>query len=169
VDLYYYQFDQICFDVNKKVVKKYSVLDENDFKEKTHYFHGRYENTYIDESKIPELTIIIESAKKYAAQILKTKAEDLHYGFWLNEMQPGHVTTAHSHDDDDELLSCVYYIKVPENSGNLIISENNNKTVIKPEEGNFIFFSPATVHEVSRNKSQQARLSMAFNFGLKQT
>lgn len=84
-------------------------------------------------------------------------------------MNPGDVTTAHTHDDDDELLSCVYYIKVPKdvsNSGELILMANNEKTVIQPEEGKFVFFSPATLHEVTKNESNESRLSIAFNFGL---
>lgn len=166
MDLYTRIFYQSCFDVNATILEKFELLAEEDFKEKTHLFNGRYENIYLEVNKIPELEIIINAAKEHAAKLLKLKKEKLASGFWLNEMKAGDVTTAHTHDDDDELLSCVYYIKVPDNSGNLIITTNDNKTTIKPEEGAFIFFSPATLHEVSENKSEASRLSIAFNFGL---
>ena len=166
MDLYTRVFCQPCFDVNEKILTKYEQLSDEDFKAKTHLFNGRYENIYLEVDKIPELEVIIDSALENAASILNIKKEKLTSGFWLNAMGAGDVTTAHTHDDDDELLSCVYYIKVPEHSGDLIIIENNQKTIIKPEEGVFVFFSPDTLHEVSKNESEQSRLSIAFNFGL---
>ena len=167
MDLYTRIFNQSCFDVNKNILEQFYLLKEDDFKEKTHLFNGRYENIYIEVEKIPELEIIINAALENAANILNVNKENLIVGFWLNAMGAGDITTAHTHDDDDELLSCVYYIKVPENSGNLIIIEHNEKTIIKPEEGTFIFFTPDTLHEVSKNESGQKRLSIAFNFGLR--
>lgn len=166
MDLYTRVFSQPCFDINKKVLEKFELLTDDDFKEKTHLFNGRYENIYLELNKIPGLEIIVSTALENAANILNVKKEKLVYGFWLNAMAAEDVTTAHTHDDDDELLSCVYYIKVPENSGDLIITDNNKKTIIKAEEGMFVFFSPDTLHEVSRNESNQSRLSIAFNFGL---
>ena len=167
MDLYTRIFSQPCFDVNEKILTKYEQLSDEDFKAKTHLFNGRYENIYLEIDKIPGLEVIINSALENAASILNIKKEKLTSGFWLNAMGAGDVTTAHTHDDDDELLSCVYYIKVPEHSGDLIIIDNNKKTIIKPEEGTFVFFSPDTLHEVSKNESAQSRLSIAFNFGLK--
>lgn len=166
MDLYTRVFSQPCFDVNKKVLQKFELLSDDDFKEKTHLFNGRYENLYLEVNKISELEIIINTALENAANILNVKKEKLVFGFWLNAMAAGDITTAHTHDDDDEVLSCVYYIKVPDNSGDLIITDNNKKTIIKAEEGMFVFFSPNTLHEVSRNESKQSRLSIAFNFGL---
>jgi len=169
MDLYTRIFSQSCFDVNEKILIKFEQLNDEDFKEKTHLFNGRYENIYLEVDKIPGLEVIVNVALENAANILNIKKEKLTSGFWLNVMGAGDVTTAHTHDDDDELLSCVYYIKVPENSGDLIITENNKNTIIKPEEGNFVFFSPDTLHEVSKNQSGQSRLSIAFNFGLMRT
>lgn len=166
MDLYTRVFSQSCFDVNKKIQKQFELLTDDDFKEKTHLFNGRYENIYLESNKIPELEIISNIVLENAANILNINKEKLFFGFWLNAMEPGDLTTAHTHDDDDELLSCVYYIKAPENSGNLIITHDNKKTIIKPEEGTFVFFSPATLHEVLKNESAHTRLSIAFNFGL---
>ena len=165
-DLYTKFFDQSCFGVNAKILECFELLTDKDFKEKTHLFNGRYENIYLEENKIPGLEVIVKAAKEGAEKILKIKKEKLAFGFWLNAMAAGDVTTAHTHDDDDELLSCVYYIKVPENSGDLIITKGKEKTIIKPEEGTFVFFTPDTLHEVSKNESEKSRLSIAFNFGL---
>ncbi|MFK5913434.1 MAG: 2OG-Fe(II) oxygenase [Woeseiaceae bacterium] len=161
-------FCQSCYEKNNEIAITFDTLTANDFLEETHFFHGRYENIYIKENTIPALLPVITTAIEHAAAILKRDKNSLRYGFWLNSMKSGHVTTAHTHDDDDEQLSCVYYIKVPEDSGDLVIIDENNRTNIKPEEGTFIYFSPDTLHEVTENKSNQSRLSIAFNFGLKQ-
>lgn len=168
MNLYKRVFSQNCFDINSAIAEKYKNLNDDDFKEKTHLFNGRYENIYLDINKIPELKIIFEQAMDSAASILNIKKEKLTCGFWLNEMNAGDVTTAHTHDDDDELLSCVYYVLVPNKSGDLIIYDNKIKKIITPSEGEFVFFSPTTLHEVSKNESKHARLSIAFNFGMKE-
>lgn len=167
MDLYSRFYNQACFDINESVATKFNLLSDNEIKEKTHLFNGRYENIYLEENKIPGLNIIINTAIDNAARILNIKKEKLASGFWFNSMSTGDVTTAHTHDDDDELLSCVYYVKVPENSGSLIITGKDKKISIEPKEGEFICFSPATLHEVSKNESEQTRLSIAFNFGLR--
>jgi len=167
MELYTRVFSKNCFDLNKTIVKKYQNLNDGDFKEKTHLFNGRYENIYLELNKLPELETVFQQAMDNAASILNVKKEQLTAGFWLNAMNPADVTTAHTHDDDDELLSCVYYVVVPDKSGDLIIHDNKKKDSITPKEGEFIFFLPSTLHEVSKNESEYIRLSIAFNFGLK--
>lgn len=167
-DLYTRVSEPSCFEINKIILKSFESLTDGDFKEKTHLFNGRYENLYLEIDTIPALKVIVNAAIENASKILKVKRDQLKSGFWLNEMKPGDVTTAHTHDDTDEILSCVYYVKVPENSGDLILIHNNEKTVIKPEEGVFVYFSPDTLHEVTKNESSTSRLSIAFNFGVKQ-
>lgn len=80
-------------------------------------------------------------------------------------MNPGDKTTLHQHDDDDELLSAVYYIKVPENSGTLILHKTPIKTQVTPQEGMFAFFPPDMPHEVTENMSNSARISLGINIG----
>ena len=86
-------------------------------------------------------------------------------GFWLNDMGPGDATSRHDHDELDELLSAVYYVHVPGNSGNLVIHDAHCRTEVTPKEGMFVFFAPAVVHSVSVNQSAERRLSIAMNFG----
>jgi len=140
--------------------------DENVLR--THLFDGRYENIYLNEQHIPELSPLIEEATQLAAEILKV--ENLRAGYWFNDMPPGATTTLHTHDDDDELLSGVYYVNVPENSGKLIIYDDSDKNhpetiEITPTAGEFVFFKPDVRHEVSRNNSTKHRLSIGINFG----
>ena len=131
---------------------------------KTHRFEGRYENIYLGEDHIPALKPLISEAISHAEDILET--EGLRAGFWFNYMPPGSTTTLHSHDDDDERLSCVYYVHVPEDSGNIILyPKGEDAMTLQSETGKFIFFKPDMKHEVSRNNSSQHRLSIGMNFG----
>lgn len=135
---------------------------------KTHEFFGRYENIYIDADKIPALRMVIHTVTEIAAEILQQPAEQLKAGLWFNLMKPGDRTTLHRHDDDDELLSAVYYVKVPENSGELLLSRPPLHCRVAPEEGLFVFFPPDMPHEVSENLSQHSRISLGINIGPKQ-
>lgn len=143
---------------------------------KTHLFGGRYENIYLNHNHIPQLRALMADATAKAEKLLHK--EGIRAGYWFNYMPPGSVTLAHRHDDDDELLSGVYYVDIPENSGNLILhekvrhSENKNKPEsieISPEEGIFIFFQPDIMHEVTINRSPESRLSIGMNFGIPST
>jgi Putative 2OG-Fe(II) oxygenase len=160
---------QTIADLNAEILKKFLANQDNTEVRKTHLFEGRYENIYLSEQQIPELTLLMTEATTLAEGILKN--EHLRAGFWFNYMPPGSATLMHSHDDYDELLSGVYYINVPENSGNLIIydtADNNQeeKIEIEPHTGEFIFFRPDVRHEVSRNNSDEHRLSIGINFGV---
>jgi uncharacterized protein (TIGR02466 family) len=135
---------------------------------KTHLFAGRYENIYLTEQHIQALGPLIAEAIHHAEDILQL--EKLRAGFWFNFMPPGSTTTLHTHDDDDELLSGVYYVEVAENSGNLVLYDKSGrhaprKHEITPVAGEFVFFGPDVPHEVTRNNSTQSRLSIGFNFG----
>ena len=141
-------------------------INDEDIK-RSHFFEGRYENIYITKDTIIELDIILKAAIVHTASILNMPADKLKAGLWFNAMEAGNVTLAHRHDDDDELLSAVYYISVPENSGELILHYKPFATHVTPAEGMFVFFPPDIKHEVSRNNSQQTRLSLGINIGPK--
>jgi hypothetical protein len=130
---------------------------------RTHLFNGRYENIYLDASHIPALAELVQTCTNQARDYLDIEA--LKTGYWFNAMPPGAVTTRHSHDDDDELLSGVYYVHVPSDSGDLILYDAEPPTRITPVTGQLIFFPPNIDHEVTRNNSSEDRLSIGMNFG----
>jgi hypothetical protein len=132
---------------------------------RTHFFGGRYENIYIESKRIPEITRVLNTAIKHAAEILSIPASNLRAGLWFNAMGKGEVTTAHRHDDDDELLSAVYYVKIPDQSGQISLFEKNFSISVKPEAGLFVFFPPDMLHEVSANQNDDIRLSLGINIG----
>lgn len=130
---------------------------------RSHLFNGRYENIYLTPEHVPEIKVILDEACDHARRILGI--DDLQAGCWFNYMPPGAVTTLHSHDDDEELLSAVYYVSVPADSGELIIHDDNHLHRVIPRQGMFVFFAPDIVHEVGKNNSNADRLSIGINFG----
>ena len=146
-------------------MEDYVQLSKQDFLKRTHFFGGRYENLYLQRARIPAIGMVLEQAEKLASSILEYSASQLRSGFWINDMGTNAVTTEHDHDEDDELLSGVYYIQVPQNSGELIIVDQYSRTLIMPQAGQFIFFAPTVRHSVSRNNSGESRISMGMNFG----
>lgn len=131
----------------------------------THHYAGRFENTYIETADIPELLPVLDLFRQQAGQWLGMAPAALRAGFWFNAMGPGHVTSLHHHDENDELLSAVYYIRVPANSGQLLLYENGAPLCVSPEEGKLVMFGPAVLHEVTINNSAELRLSVAMNIG----
>jgi len=131
----------------------------------THAFGGRLENLYLDIARVPALVPVLAQARELAAAHLGCTAEQLSAGFWFNRMEPGQRTLPHSHDDDDELLSGVYYVTVPPDSGDLVLRLVTGDARIRPQAGQYVFFSPALVHEVTTNTGTATRLSIGMNFG----
>ena len=149
--------------LNKALLEGFIEHQHDDDIRRSHLFNDRYENIYLTSVQIPRLEQLLTEACEHASRFLGIN--NLQAGCWFNHMPPGAVTTVHSHDDDDELMSAVYYVSVPENSGNLVIHHNGKHHVITPREGMFVFFAPDVVHEVSKNMSTRDRLSIGFNFG----
>lgn len=154
-----------CRQYNDTVYRSLMKLLDDPRTRKTHLFEERYENIYIDAELIPDIKPILEAALQHAALLLRCTTGDLTMGFWFNLMQQDQVTTLHSHDDYDELLSGTYYIKVPDDSGKLILHLASEKKSINPREGQFVFFHPALPHEVTRQTHREPRISIGMNFG----
>ena len=155
----------ISDELNSRLYERFVELSSSDRIRQTHHFAGRFENTYVDEADIPDMAVILAVVKQQAAQFLDTKSDKLRAGFWFNAMGPGHITAPHHHDENDELLSAVYYIRVPEDSGALILHEAGQETTVQPEEGKLVLFAPSVMHQVTRNNSAEMRLSVAINIG----
>ncbi|MFV2059639.1 MAG: 2OG-Fe(II) oxygenase [Gammaproteobacteria bacterium] len=149
--------------LNSLIFKKFKSFKDHDNTRKSHFFEGRHENIYIATDLIEELQTVLSHCAQCVTHI--TGVESLKSGLWFNYMEPGHVTLPHSHDENDEIYSAVYYVKVPKDSGNLIITENSEDILIKPIDGMLVLFPPELVHCVTKNESNEARLSLGINIG----
>jgi len=135
---------------------------------KSHFFHGRFENIYIAAENIRGLDRLLGFLQQQAADILAVDARQLQLGFWFNIMHKGDVTTLHSHDDNDELLSGTYYLQMPRGSGRLLLHHEHIMT-IEPVTGDYAFFHPAVEHEVTTHQASEPRISLGFNLGLRES
>lgn len=153
--------------INKQLWGQYTMACNRPDTKRTHYFSGRYENIYIGREYIPALEPVLEAAREQGGRLLSRPGGDLSIGFWFNEMHAGHITLPHRHDEDDELLSAVYYVRVPKGSGDLVLTGSTETKIITPREGMLVYFSPDVLHEVTENRSKATRLSIGMNFGVR--
>lgn len=151
--------------INTRLYARFRALAGTGRIRGTHYVGGRFENSYIEETHIAEIAPLLALVKQHAGRHLGLAETALKAGFWFNAMGPGQRTLPHHHDENDELLSAVYYIHVPENSGDLILHIAGDRFSIRPQEGMLVMFAPAMVHEVTTNLSPELRLSVAVNIG----
>ena len=77
------------------------------------------------------------------------------------------------------MFSGVFYVKVPERSGEIEFDSHSGNTFqprssepnifnsrsikIKPKKGKLLFFDSNIYHEIKKNESDQVRVSIAFN------
>ena len=151
--------------INQQIMEAYVNLREQDFNRRTHFFGGRYENLYLERDRISAIAQTLNQAENFAVKLLNHRAENLRSGFWINDMGPTESTSEHNHDDNDELLSGVYYVQVPKNSGDLVIVDKYSRTLVTPQAGMFVFFAPNVLHSVCKNQSEERRISIGMNFG----
>jgi hypothetical protein len=150
--------------LNRSILQRFWILRDDPNTRRSHFFHGRFENIYIPRGQMPEILPLITLAEQAASTILQ-RTEPLRSGHWFNWMGPGHCTSLHTHEEDDELLSAVYYLTVPEHSGDLLLESAPFSIRLHPAPGMLALFPPSLPHAVECNKSDQHRLSVAFNFG----
>ena len=80
---------------------------------------------------------------------------------WFNVNGPGHSNRWHRHHIDE--FSAVVYVQVPEDSGYIEFQNGRKFFKIMPEAGDVIAFSSNVMHRVLENKSNDHRISIAFN------
>lgn len=100
---------------------------------------------------------------------------------WININPPYSYNSNHLHPNS--YLSGVYYVKVPKDSGNLVLRHpthlhafatdkdaidsynefNSSKWYINSQENNLVIFPSWIEHEVTQNLSNEDRISIAFN------
>ena len=98
---------------------------------------------------------------------------------WVNVNKKGNSNRRHSHFTSDTLISGVYYVKVPKDSGRIRFYDPRGELIhkaldwryyngyeyhyIEPKEGQMIFFPCWLEHDVEPNKTDDERISIAFN------
>ena len=151
--------------LNARLLERFLALSATDRFRATHHFGGRFENIYIDRSDIPEIDTVLDMLKQQASQLLGLPVASLKAGFWFNAMEAGHHTSLHHHDENDELLSAAYYVKVPAHSGDLVLHDGDERVSVHPAAGKLVMFAPGLLHEVTTHRGSGLRLSIGMNVG----
>lgn len=151
--------------INPAIVAAYQSMGPEDWSRRTHFIGGRFENLYLERERIPALAPLLDRVLQCAAEILDRPAAGLRCGFWLNAMAPDQSTSEHTHEENDELLSAVYYVDAPEASGDLVLYDGPLTIRVSPETGTLVFFPPDLPHAVEPNRSDRLRLSIGINIG----
>ena len=82
-------------------------------------------------------------------------------------------TNMHDHYPDD--ISSVFYVSSPKGSGNIVFYPNwfthqrysrGDTSSFAPEVGKFLIFPGSLDHAVTRNHSDEPRISLVFNFNI---
>jgi hypothetical protein len=131
--------------------------------------------------------IMCDEIFQFTKILMRQCLEDLFVGhktkyiinnFWINKNTKGSFNRSHVHAGCH--FSAVYYVKAPENCGNIVFTNpnlgarmhgfdsiNNEKFrsqwSLKPEKGLFILFPSYIPHEVEPNQSDEERISASFN------
>ena len=178
----------ICKNLNQSKIEKSLIKECSEIKSKIKKGGNSWEsdlyNTFgtfdLNEStKFKNLNKwIFENVAQYTHTIgypnTKIKCKES----WFNYSIKNDYQEKHEHYPFD--ISAVYYLSVPENSGNIRFYthepqgvkenfiENNIYTwrsyIIKPEPGLLLIFKSNLTHGVTKNKSDKPRISLAYNF-----
>lgn len=137
--------------------------------------------------KMPTLKNRIENEfEKYVRDVLHIN-KNVNFKIinsWINIHKKGDWSQSHLHKNS--CFSGVYYLNVPENSGNISFDKtivlnnlststisydydeanyiNADKVKFKVEEGLILFFPSTIYHNVDKSNSVEERYSLAFNF-----
>lgn len=94
---------------------------------------------------------------------------------WANVNEQHHFNLPHVHEG---VLSGVFYCKIPEDSGKLVLMDpairstahliGNKNFFIEPKPLALIIFPSWLEHYVEPNKSEESRVSISFNIGIKE-
>jgi uncharacterized protein (TIGR02466 family) len=120
---------------------------------------------------------VFEFAKHYGAYSKKVMCSE----GWINIAEPEQYQEFHIHPKNH--FSLVYYVRTPENCGNILFKNHNGDNMFPlpydeltpanfglfywtPKEGDLLIFRSDLLHMVEKNKSKENRVSISMNFRL---
>jgi hypothetical protein len=139
----------------------------------SHQIGGRWENSYLSVDLVPSVRVPMQLARNLAKEKWGVSTVVLyeslsifsnpHPPFWFNIAQVGEKTGIHDHAKYAS-ISGVVYLQCNSDCGDLFfIKEGQDDLTITPEVGKMVLFPSFLRHGVQINKSNQNRISLAFN------
>jgi uncharacterized protein (TIGR02466 family) len=171
-------------DIDLNDIRRLSYDIKNNQQSRSFTNKGGFQSDFVDDlPEMQDLIFEIEIRLENLREIFKFKdAKRLAVeSMWININPPFSYNNFHTHINS--YISGVFYIDVPENSGNiefkhpailqpLFVTEdifeeynayNSSKWIISPEQNQLIMFPGWLEHGVSQNLSEHDRISIAFN------
>jgi len=96
-------------------------------------------------------------------QVMQAANHSLAITYWFNVNGTNHFNDWHDHGDFGERTSGCLYIQVPSDSGDIEFKHGKHIRSIQPTSGMLILFADNIKHRVLVNKSNDDRITMAFN------
>jgi len=133
-----------------------------------HVEDTRYEDTFLPECN--ETEVIVSQLKDVFEHVYPWATLDLS-DQWAHIHKTNMSTNTHSHNVDG--ISAVYYAKVDNKSGKICfeyrpyLESDLVDKCFDPMENMFLIFPGYLLHRVTRNLSTEDRVSISFNFNIK--
>lgn len=180
----YFQENLISDNYNKKLEEEVLSWPKTIPSGGTDWEGGTY-TTHIthdlkdSEMFLPVIDAVTEHVNLFAQEHGSSHVYNVDHS-WANIGYPGNFQELHTHDGS--VFSAVYYVSVPEGSGNIVfedprcpdmlpvknIKERNNLSYIKigypPAVGSLVIFRSYLRHMVQVGTNTQPRISLALNF-----
>lgn len=176
--------------VNDAIRKQLAALDwrklDQENAQSFGALHSFKEDRFIPIEDFPSVRIVLEYFLSACNEIARERKWDLRESqltlgnFWVHATAPGEVTQSHTHKP--AVLSGVYYVDKPEQSGDLVFVDVNQfhdyepkslpgevdpistpQVIVGAGEGTMIVFPSWLPHKVPKNLSSQDRVSISFN------
>ena len=174
-------------DINIDSLLKESYLIRDTYNEVDNSNRGGYHSPpFTSKNKekydhYEQLSELVDITNSFGQDILikknlSSQINELH--FWLNINKEHDYNVMHLHGRTD--LIAIYYVKVPINSGNLVVMRNDGSHYLKlyenrqdllelylePEEGRLYLLPGHMWHYVEASRGDQYRISVSFNIYL---
>lgn len=162
-------------DSDKNAVKTDQITTQGGFQTPLNVNFLQLNSPDVEEFKN---TMVMPAVKEYLQEVFNDSAQQLNPFLvgWANILQTGDWQRPHMHPTQTNLVSGVYYVKVPEMSDHaeghlefinpMPISINHgfsNTSRVKPESGKLVLFPPFYMHYVHPSKQQDKRVVIAFD------
>ena len=133
-------------------------------------FECEIESTYFEDSICPPNDIVDDIIEQIQIDFNAATGEKITpLNYWGHIHEKNMSTNMHNHNDT--YVSAVVYVEVPEGSGSIVFRPRLNQydnssysSKFQPERGVYYIFPGYLDHFVTRNMSNELRISLSINF-----
>ena len=176
----YINFDYYNLNLNK-IIKTILTLKKEDPKGRRISNNGGWQSDCFTQIKKPFETLFdnINKSILIVEKKLNLTNKLILDNYWCNINYLGSFNKPHRHNKS--IVSGVYYVKVPKNSGEIVFTQpyflassekvsqfnqyNSKIWTVAPEENKCILFPSYLEHYVESNLNKKERISISFNYG----